>query len=240
MGVPLFFGWLRRRYPSIVQPVVDVLADDGVSCGARFLHPTPGTGYGSAAVRRDPSCLRASCAGGSAQGYSCDFLYLDMNGIIHQCTHPLDRPAPSSEGAMFADICRYIDRLVALTRPRKMVYMAIDGVAPRAKMNQQRARRFRAAMDAAATNGNVAEHEREEREARLKWAAEGLGGVSAGKPDKCVSAISPLSHSAVLQCRKMPRLFDSQCDSGCQRQMTDCARCAFVSWTNAITDSTRM
>jgi len=74
-----------------------------------------------------------------------DNFYLDMNGIIHQCTHG-DEVGPSetpSEEEMVERILAYTERLIAIARPRKVLYLAIDGVAPRAKMNQQRSRRYR-------------------------------------------------------------------------------------------------
>ncbi|XP_076986423.1 5'-3' exoribonuclease 1 isoform X2 [Tamandua tetradactyla] len=79
-----------------------------------------------------------------------DNLYLDMNGIIHQCSHPNDDDVHFriSDDKIFNDIFHYLEVLFRIIKPRKVFFMAVDGVAPRAKMNQQRGRRFRSAKEA--------------------------------------------------------------------------------------------
>lgn len=79
-----------------------------------------------------------------------DNFYLDMNGIIHNCTHPCDGNVHFriTEAEMFEDIFNYISTLFTIIKPKQYFFMAVDGVAPRAKMNQQRGRRFRTAKEA--------------------------------------------------------------------------------------------
>ncbi|XP_049866314.1 5'-3' exoribonuclease 1 isoform X2 [Pectinophora gossypiella] len=79
-----------------------------------------------------------------------DNMYLDMNGIIHNCSHPDDNNPHFriTEEKIFQDIFHYLSILFQIIKPKKLFFMAIDGVAPRAKMNQQRGRRFRSAREA--------------------------------------------------------------------------------------------
>ena len=71
-----------------------------------------------------------------------------MNGIIHPASNPQNGPKPQSLNEIYENIFKYTDKVVNLVKPQKVLYLAIDGVAPRAKLNQQRSRRFASAKEA--------------------------------------------------------------------------------------------
>ena len=72
---------------------------------------------------------------------STDYLYLDLNGIVHNAIHGNDPKRHERISKLddleelWASIMRSIDEIVHIVKPKKMLFLAVDGVAPRAKMN---------------------------------------------------------------------------------------------------------
>ena len=80
-------------------------------------------------------------------------LFFDLNCAIHPvCRNYLKTVEFSSinknqiERVMVNGIIRYIQKLIDFSQA-SYVYIAIDGVAPLAKMNQQKSRRFKSAWE---------------------------------------------------------------------------------------------
>jgi 5'-3' exoribonuclease 2 len=83
-------------------------------------------------------------------GSTCDVLYLDFNCLIHQCANAVVQANPGLKQAEYEPLV--IDgiivgmlNLINVVRPTKMLYIGIDGLCPRAKMTQQRKRRYMSA-----------------------------------------------------------------------------------------------
>jgi 5'-3' exoribonuclease 1 len=128
MGIKHFFQWFRRHHTECIEtiPVHTPLTEINVEI---------------------------------------DTLALDLNGIFHPAAQkvfqygahaPLKRflTSPSSSRRSrrpttrdaAREVCRIIDQLVHEIRPRKRLFLCVDGVAGNSKMAQQRQRRFRAAQ----------------------------------------------------------------------------------------------
>lgn len=74
--------------------------------------------------------------------FNLDNVYLDLNSIVHNCIHGNDSKKHERISQLtdleevWADIMKAIDEIVHMVKPRKLILLALDGVAPRAKMNQ--------------------------------------------------------------------------------------------------------
>jgi len=75
-----------------------------------------------------------------------DNFYLDLNSVIHNVSHGnsiLISCQKRSYEDIYLDTCDTIDKLFQIIKPKKLLFISVDGVAPRTKMNQQRIRRYK-------------------------------------------------------------------------------------------------
>lgn len=73
----------------------------------------------------------------------CDNFYIDFNGLIHKVINELEEY--TCDDKVFDRILEYTKFITNMVNPVKRLFIAVDGVAPRAKLNQQRMRRFKSA-----------------------------------------------------------------------------------------------
>lgn len=77
-----------------------------------------------------------------------DNLFLDFNGLIHPESHHVlakdltGKTRSQVRTLIIKACCKKLDDMVQFAKPGKLIYIAIDGVCPVAKMIQQRLRRF--------------------------------------------------------------------------------------------------
>lgn len=186
MGVPAFFRWLCEKYPKIIKDVIEMQEEvDGVPVPVDLAAPNP-NGLEFDNLYLDMNGIIHPCFHPEGKVTHCP---------LHVHWPAASKPQPTTESEIMLAIFLYIDRIFSIVRPRKLLYMAIgtgavmivtilhlssfpDGVAPRAKMNQQRSRRFKAAKERK-------EKEHKEEELRKQLLSEGRE-----VPPKSESAVS--------------------------------------------------
>ncbi|AYV79223.1 MAG: putative 5'-3' exonuclease, partial [Faunusvirus sp.] len=122
MGVPGFFAWLMKRYNKQTSFVF------------------------SKDTNHDPDEKINNIN-------SIDELLIDANCLIHpQCQKVIAenkkwKDSAVLEDLMLKEITDYIYKLIMFVKPKTTVHLSIDGVAPEAKLKQQRLRRFKTIKD---------------------------------------------------------------------------------------------
>jgi len=129
MGVPGFFASLYRKYShtKFVFSKLDLVVE---KLSTKFNN-----------VKYDMSSISE--------------LYLDTNCLIHPVcfkvfneNQSLSITNPQKlEEKMIKEVIIYIEKLIIHVNPSTLVYIAIDGVAPMAKIKHQRIRRFKSILD---------------------------------------------------------------------------------------------
>ena len=121
MGIPKFFGYITNKYTNIIIDNIDELDN----------------------LFFDLNCLIHPCVQQVIKDHND--LVVDYNNRRYQ-NNDIDF-ITKFEKKVYDEMSKYLLHLITFSNPRKLIYLAIDGVAPRSKMKQQRSRRFRSILE---------------------------------------------------------------------------------------------
>jgi len=134
MGVPGFFLWLLKKYKK-----------------NNFIFDK--------STLKDQKLL--------SQVNNLDYILIDANCLIHPVCFQVIKDNPNLNNIdklqkkMYNEVILYIEKIISFVNPKIGVYLAVDGVAPIAKMKQQRSRRFKSVYDNNLWNNIKKKHNKE-------------------------------------------------------------------------------
>ena len=82
-----------------------------------------------------------------------DYMFLDSNSIIYDCLHKMSNEYDANkkdefESNLIKNTIMKIEEYISIISPSETVYISFDGVAPVAKLEQQRTRRHKSLLEA--------------------------------------------------------------------------------------------
>lgn len=124
MGIPFYFSYIVKNHANIIKKLSQT----------KIHHETNWSEFD-----------RIRKKGGS--NLHVNNLYMDCNSIIYDIVHTMkfDEITESIFVSIIKQVISKIESYIQIVQPDQLVYIAFDGVAPVAKLDQQRDRRFKSA-----------------------------------------------------------------------------------------------
>lgn len=118
MGIPGFFYWLNNTYKQVYNRNI----------------------------------IQNKINFDSNNNFKTEYLFFDANSIIHHISSKiiLENSNISNndlEKLIISNVIFYIDTIINLIKPTKLIYISIDGVVPMGKIKQQKIRRYKTIFD---------------------------------------------------------------------------------------------
>ncbi len=147
MGVPGFFLWLMKNYKKegfvfnkskLLLTDIKQLKKNKKASEEEILKAQTQNTYTEALLN---------------EVNNIDYFLIDANCLIHPVCFKVVAENPDLtdtdklENKMINSVLEYLEKIINYVNPSKGVYIAIDGVAPVAKIKQQRSRRFKSVAD---------------------------------------------------------------------------------------------